>query len=249
MRSPQDIFEKGDIHAWREHINDLHALQAAEWADRSFFRLVQYHGKIEPFVDETKALAGQVGWGGADAPWASFTEAMRRDKWSLIPLMLEVAPRLDLADKEIDYLAVKALDKGLWPQLDLLRASMFMDTMNVQKMGHDIFKHNRGSYYSPLNENTIRQLVQLPKHEQTSEILGHQFAYTQRDDGFTDLEKPGVLSSLVIMVDAGWLDLDAARSILQPNEGKILARIPSVESAVLARKIPGAKGVKASLRI
>jgi hypothetical protein len=237
MLSTQDMFGNGGVEDWKRHLNNLHSQRPNDWADLAFFQLAQHYGNIDLFCREIETFGERAGWGSDDVPWGSLIELMRRDKWEVIPLILKLSPNLDLENTEIDHLAVDALEKGFWSHLDLLRPNAFLNKTTGGKVAHGIFKHNEQSYHAPLDEHNIKQLVQLPKHDETAQILGRQFAYTQRDpECFTDLDMPGTLSCLVIMVNAGWLDLGAAKGILEPRETPILERIARIENAVMAGK-------------
>lgn len=234
MEVADDILNESNLADWRGLLHKQAREYPDTWADRAFSTLAKYRYEITPLCEEIFAVGEQAGWGSFGKVGVCLLEAMRHDRWDLAPWILKAPVEHDISSDEIDYLTIQGLDRGFWTHLDLLRPQAMLDERNVGRVGHDIFKHNENSYYAPLNEAMITQLIKLPKHETTGAILGKDFALTQRvPDCYTDLDAPGALPSLVLLVNAGWLDLGVAKSTLEPRETKALEAITRIEKAAL----------------
>lgn len=237
MTSTQDILIAGNLAAWADHLGQLKDLHPDTWADKAFGELARYPNCPLPFCPAVLELADRGGWGSSKEPWNSLVDAASHGQWDLVPMILQAPVDVGRDSDEIDYLAVRDLDRGLWTHIDLLRPNAFLSERNLGKLGHDLFKHNEDTYFSPLKENVIAQLVKLPKHEKAGQILATDFVLTQRvPDCFTDLDAPGALPSLVLLVNAGWLDLEVARQVAEPREAATLERIARVEHGVLRQR-------------
>ena len=241
METFDTILNESNLVDWRGLLHKQAQDYPDTWADRAFSTLAKYRYEITPLCEEIFAVGEQAGWGSLGKVGVCLLEAMRYDRWDLVPWILKAPVEHDISNDEIDYLVIRGLDRGLWPHLDLLRPEAMLNERNVGKVGHDLFKHNENTYYAPLKEDVIERLIKLPKHETTAAIMAGHFVFTQRDpDCFTDLDAPGALPSLALLVNAGWLDLDKAKANLEPRDAKTLEVIARIEQAALERSIPTA---------
>jgi hypothetical protein len=248
MDELQTLLNQQNQAPWAAHLREQVKQNPQGWADDAFCavaRLTQYPQTFEAVSKTIFEVAQEAGWSELSS---CLMVAMTHAAWDLVPIILSVPVEHDLSSDEIDYLVVRDLQRGLWSYPDLLRPQIMLEQRNIKKLGLDIFKHSEDTYYAPLNEEVIAKLVKLPKHHYTGVILGRDFAYAQRlPDCPTDLDAPGALPSLVMMVQSGWLDLDTAKHLLEPREQKTREMIARIENEVLAntsRPASGSPGIR-----
>lgn len=234
MNALREALNQYDQAPWAAHLQAQAQKNPERWADDAFCdvaRLIKYPQTFDRVCETIFQVANTVGWGSFPT---CLLIAMRQGDWDLVPWILKAPVKHDFSSSEIDYLVTRDLSRGVWPHVDLLRPDVMLDERNVNKLGHDLFKHNENTYYSPLKEDVICKLVQLPKHEHTDLILGFNFTYAQRlVDCDTDMEAPGVLECLAILAKSGWLDLNAAREVLDKRDNSARRAIALVENAML----------------
>lgn len=245
------ILKASDADAWRAHLLQEAASAPHRWTVDAFKAICRFSTDAAPMGEIVADVASEKGWGG-DAPgfMGCLTDACGYEALPLIPWILKAPVAFELPDTEISFMALRALDRGIWSYLDLLDPQIMMDEFNIKRMGHDIFKHNEYTYYTPLSADVIDKLIQLPKHPNTGAILGEKFAIQQRDpDCFTDIDLPGTFDQLLKMTRAGWLDLDAAKSAITPKETRTMNIISQLERDLLHDQAGPATSVGRGRRI
>lgn len=229
------ILKASDADAWRKHLLQEATSAPTRWTVDAFKAICRFSTDAGTMGEIVADVASEKGWGGDQAGFMGcLIDACGYEALALIPWILKAPVAFELPDEEISFMAVRALDRGVWPYLDLLAPEVMMDEFNVKRMGHDIFKHNEYTYYTPLSADVIDKLIQLPKHPNAGKILGEKFAIQQRDpDCLTDTDLPGVFDQLLKMARSGWLDLDAAKSAIGPHETRTIKILSKLERDLL----------------
>lgn len=257
------------LEDWKNGLETLRRTRPDTWVSTAFLSLgkrFQTEGH-EAFCGAIFEVGVQRGWGDQNVDISeTLIEVMSFDAWHLVPWILRLPQRaagkseegeahftLKESYGEISYLALRGLDRGVWTHLDLLCPTIFQGDeglKNVRRVGHDIFKHNEFTYYSPLRPEVIERLAGLPHHPDAGAILGKSFAVQQRDaDCFTDINLPGVFDALVIMAKSGWLDTAAARREVRPSDAQTLDKIARIEAATLSQTAKASSGTRAPRRV